>query len=189
MRSGRASARKRRRRRPGASSPVDRSSSPSPNGTRTRPSTTPAKSSKSASRRKATSSVSGMRSSLRAAIILLLLGLLAVSACGASGSATTGTTGAAKTRSPARVGLKKIGDFDNPAYVAAAPGSPRLLFVVEQPGRVEVLRGGHRLRHPFLDISGLVSFEGERGLLSIAFPPDYAKTGRFYAYYTNNQGN
>jgi glucose/arabinose dehydrogenase len=130
-----------------------------------------------------------MGSSLRAAIVLLLLGLPAFSACGASGSATTSSRDAAQGRRQARVALRKIGDFDNPVYVAGAPGSPRLLFVVEQPGRVAVLRGGHRLRHPFLDISGLVSFEGERGLLSIAFPPDYAKSGRLYAYYTNNQGN
>jgi glucose/arabinose dehydrogenase len=128
---------------------------------------------------------------LRALIPLLLLcGVLAVSACGASGSATTsGPAAEMARRHQARVGLRKIGDFDNPVYVTGAPGSPRLLFVVEQPGRVVVLRGGRRLRHPFLDISGLVSFEGERGLLSIAFPPDYAKSGRFYAYYTDRDGN
>jgi glucose/arabinose dehydrogenase len=132
-----------------------------------------------------------MRRRLRAVIpLLLLLGVPAVSACGAAGSATTvGPGGETAPRRQARVGLKKIGDFDSPVYVSGAPGSPRLLFVVEQPGRVAVLRGGHRLRHPFLDISGLVSFEGERGLLSIAFPPDYARSGRFYAYYTNDEGN
>ena len=40
---------------------------------------------------------------------------------------------------------------------------------------------------PFLDISGLVSFEGERGLLSIAFPPNYKQSKRFYVYYTDAQ--
>jgi glucose/arabinose dehydrogenase len=88
------------------------------------------------------------------------------------------------------VGLKKIGQFDHPTYVAGAPGFPKLLFVVEQPGRVEVLRGGHRLRHSFLDIRGLVGYDGgERGLLSIAFPPDYPSTRRFYVYYTDNDGD
>ena len=58
------------------------------------------------------------------------------------------------------VGLKKIGEFDHPTYVSAAPGFPMLLFVVEQPGRVEVLRGGRRLRHPFLDIRALVGYDG-----------------------------
>ncbi|HWP32813.1 MAG TPA: PQQ-dependent sugar dehydrogenase [Solirubrobacterales bacterium] len=88
------------------------------------------------------------------------------------------------------VALKKIGSFDHPTYLAGAPGFPKLLFVVEQPGRVEVLRGGRRLGRPFLDIRSLVGYDGgERGLLSIAFPPDYARTRRFYVYYTDNAGN
>jgi glucose/arabinose dehydrogenase len=87
------------------------------------------------------------------------------------------------------VALKRIGSFEDPVYVAGAPGFPQLLFVVEQPGRVAVLRGGRRLRHPFLDIRGLVSFEGERGLLSIAFPPDYKRSRRFYVYYTDRSGD
>jgi glucose/arabinose dehydrogenase len=85
--------------------------------------------------------------------------------------------------------LKRIGNFDEPTYVAGAPGFPRLLFVVEQEGRVEVLRKGRRAGHPFLDIGGLVGTGGERGLLSIAFAPDYRQSGRFYVYYTDNAGN
>jgi len=87
------------------------------------------------------------------------------------------------------LGLKRIGRFDTPTYVAGAPGFPKLLFVVEQPGRIVVLRGGHRLRRPFLDIRSLVGFGGERGLLSAAFPPDYAKSRRFYVYYTDLAGD
>jgi Glucose / Sorbosone dehydrogenase len=87
------------------------------------------------------------------------------------------------------VGLKRIGRFDSPTYVSGAPGFPKLLFVVEQPGRVEVLRSGRKLPHPFLDVRSLVGFGGERGLLSVAFPPDYARSRRFYVYYTDNAGN
>jgi glucose/arabinose dehydrogenase len=87
------------------------------------------------------------------------------------------------------VALKRIGSFDSPVYVAGAPGFQRLLFVVEQPGTVRVLSGGRRLGRPFLDISGMVGFGGERGLLSIAFPPDYERSGRFYVYYTDRQGD
>jgi hypothetical protein len=87
------------------------------------------------------------------------------------------------------VGLKRVGDFREPVYVTGAPGYPKLLFVVEQQGRVIALRGGHRLPHPFLDIHGLVLAEGERGLLSIAFPPDYRSSGAFYVYYTDRRGN
>lgn len=94
-------------------------------------------------------------------------------------------------KEPLRHGLalKRIGNFDGPTYVTGAPGAAKLLFVVEQPGKVAVLRGGHQLRRPFLDISNLVGYGGERGLLSIAFPPDYEQSGRFYVYYTDRTGN
>lgn len=86
--------------------------------------------------------------------------------------------------------LKKIGKFDRPVYVTGAPGFPKLLFVVEQPGRVAVLRGSRRLARPFLDIRDMVGYdEAERGLLSIAFPPDYRRSGSFYVYYVNKAGN
>jgi glucose/arabinose dehydrogenase len=114
-------------------------------------------------------------------ILLSALALVALPACG--------TAQQHRTERPSGPALKRVGSFDNPTYVAGAPGFPKLLFVVEQPGRVEVLRGGHKLGHPFLDISGLVDFGGERGLLSIAFPPDYRQSGDFYVYYTDKAGN
>src|SRR5262245_28471137 len=132
-----------------------------------------------------------MRRGARAGILGLALALSALSSCGASGSQTTG--GGEHHGSAARrggsVGLKRIGSFDSPVYVAAAAAFPKLLFVVEQGGRIEVLKNGRRLGKPFLDISGLVSFEGERGLLSVAFPPDYRRTRRFYVYYTDSGGD
>jgi glucose/arabinose dehydrogenase len=114
-------------------------------------------------------------------ILCATLALIALPACG--------TAQQRHEHSGSGVALKKIGSFDEPTYVAGAPGFPELLFVVEQPGRIAVIRGGHELGHPFLDISGLVGDGGERGLLSIAFPPDYPQTRRFYVYYTDNQGN
>lgn len=133
--------------------------------------------------------MSGVR---RWALLSLPFSLLALVFLPACGTAREGASGAthATARSRSGLALKKIGNFDHPTYVAGAPGFPKLLFVVEQPGRVEVLRAGHELRHPFLDITGLVDYDGaERGLLSIAFPPDYAQTRRFYVYYTDNAGN
>jgi len=85
------------------------------------------------------------------------------------------------------VALKKVGAFDAPVYVTGAPGFPRLLFVVEQPGRIAVLKNG-RGAGDFLNIEGLVNYGGERGLLSVAFPPDYAASKRFYVYYTDSDG-
>jgi len=96
--------------------------------------------------------------------------------------------GSARQSTP-DLALKRVGTFDSPTYVTGAPGYPRLIFVVEQPGRVEVLRGGRRLPHPFLDIDGLVDYGGERGLLSIAFPPGYRRSGRLYVYYTGGNGD
>jgi glucose/arabinose dehydrogenase len=115
-------------------------------------------------------------------------------ACGSASDSSRSTTtpaqpGGPQERPKGGVALKKIGSFDRPVYVAGAPGFPKLLFVVEQPGRISVLRGGHRLSKPFLDISGKVSYGGERGLLSVAFPPDYGQSRRFYVYYTDDAGN
>jgi glucose/arabinose dehydrogenase len=86
------------------------------------------------------------------------------------------------------VKLRRIGSFELPTYVAGAPGFPRLLFVVEQQGRIMVVRRGRK--STFLDIRGLVGFDGgERGLFSVAFPPDYKRSGRFYVDYTDNEGD
>ncbi len=100
------------------------------------------------------------------------------------------TTAGPAQRAGGRVALKQIGRFEQPVYVTGAPGFPKLLFVVEQQGRVAVLEGGHRLPRPFLDLRGAVGFDGgERGLLSLAFPPDYRRSKRFYVYYNDNAGN
>jgi len=56
--------------------------------------------------------------------------------------------------------------------------------VVEQGGRIRIVRGGILQNVPFLDISNRVLSGGERGLLSVAFPPDYLQKGHFYVNYT-----
>jgi len=87
------------------------------------------------------------------------------------------------------VHLVRIGSFSAPIYAAAPPGDAQSLFVVERGGRIMVVRRGHKLHTPFLDIRGRVSGGGERGLLSMAFAPDYASSGRFYVDYTDNSGD
>ena len=83
----------------------------------------------------------------------------------------------------------RIGGFDAPTYVTHAPGAPSFLYVVQRPGRIAVLKNGHRVKGAFLDIHGRVSTDGERGLLSMAFDPRYAKNKLFYVYYTSPDGN
>src|SRR2546430_11176198 len=86
------------------------------------------------------------------------------------------------------VTLAQIGTFSSPTYVAAPPGDARV-FVVEQGGRVRIVRDGATLARPFLDVSSRIVAGGEQGLLSIAFAADYAASGLFYAYFTNTTGD
>jgi glucose/arabinose dehydrogenase len=87
------------------------------------------------------------------------------------------------------VRLQKIGEFDQPLYVTQPPGEARNLFVVEKTGRIVVVRDGEPLQKPFLDLTGEVSTGSEQGLLSVAFAPDYRKSGRLYVDYTNSVGD
>jgi glucose/arabinose dehydrogenase len=82
-----------------------------------------------------------------------------------------------------------IGGFTSPVGIThAADGSGRI-FVVEQGGRIRIVKSGITQSTPFLDISTRISSGGERGLLGLAFAPDYARRGYFYVNYTNPAGN
>jgi glucose/arabinose dehydrogenase len=80
--------------------------------------------------------------------------------------------------------LTLVGTFSTPTYLTSPPGDAERLFVVEQSGQIHVVRDGAVLPTAFIDLTSLVLSGGERGLLSMAFAPDYASTGRFYVYYT-----
>jgi glucose/arabinose dehydrogenase len=130
-----------------------------------------------------------------AAVVALVLGC-----AGGDGSSSQATPTAepARPASPARgtqeagarrVRLQPVGRFSSPIYVTAPREDTDRLFVVERAGRIRVLVNGRKRSAPFLDIRGLVSTGGERGLLSMAFAPDYASSGRFYVYFTDNRGD
>ena len=87
------------------------------------------------------------------------------------------------------VKLRRVGTFDSPLFVTSPPGDRRRQFVVEQGGRVMVLRDGRKLGTPFLDIRSEVTAGSEQGLLSLAFAPDYADSGLFYVYFTDTAGD
>ncbi len=77
------------------------------------------------------------------------------------------------------------GGFEQPLQVADSRDGSGRLFVVEQPGRIRIVRDGEVAPEPFLDLTNVVEAGGsEQGLLSVAFHPDYATNGRFFVGYT-----
>jgi len=84
-----------------------------------------------------------------------------------------------------------VNGLDHPLALEVAPGDRSgRLFVVERGGRVLLLRGGTVSPAPFLDLGSLVSRDHEeRGLLGLAFHPDYARSGRFFVNYTDRSGD
>lgn len=133
----------------------------------------------------------------RAAALAALCGSLtfSVSACasdsedgssrpgtGSTAADSTGETAASATGAR----LVPLGRFDAPTYLAAPPGDRTRRFVTERSGRIVLLHGGRRTT--FLDIRSRVQTDGESGLLSMAFPPDYARSRRYYVYYVDRSG-
>ena len=86
--------------------------------------------------------------------------------------------------------LELVADgFVNPLTLAEPPDASGRLFVVDQPGRIWIIdEDGQRLSEPFLDLSDRVielnEHYDERGLLGLAFHPDYAQNGRFFVFYS-----
>ena len=87
------------------------------------------------------------------------------------------------------VTLESFGpSFDDPVEIKHA-GDDRL-FIVEQPGEIKILNSNGTVNStPFLDIQSKVGFGGERGLLGLAFHPNYPSTPYFFVNYTNNSGD
>ena len=78
--------------------------------------------------------------------------------------------------------------LSGPVHIASTPADATAIYVVEQGGRIRRVVSGVTDPEPFLDISSKISFGGERGLLSMAFPPGYARGGSYFVYYTAKNG-
>jgi len=88
----------------------------------------------------------------------------------------------------AAVVLQTVATVDRPVFVTHA-GDQRL-FIVEQQGVVRIYVPGQGvLAAAFLDLRNRVSYDGEQGLLSIAFHPSYAQNGYFFVNYTDTDGD
>ena len=79
--------------------------------------------------------------------------------------------------------------FAQPVHITHAGDGSGRLFVVEQNGYIRIIKNQIIEPIPFLDIHERVLTGGEQGLLSAAFPPEYAEKGYFYVYYTNQEGD
>ena len=79
--------------------------------------------------------------------------------------------------------------LSTPLYLTAEPRDVARLFIVEQTGRIRIVKWGTLLDDPFVDLSARVSCCGERGLLSMAFHPNYAANGQVFVDYTDTAGN
>jgi glucose/arabinose dehydrogenase len=82
-----------------------------------------------------------------------------------------------------------VDGLQSPVDVTHAGDGSGRLFVLEQPGRIRIVRDGTLVDRPFLDITGRIASGGERGLLGIAFHPDYPTDPRVFVDYTDRDGD
>jgi glucose/arabinose dehydrogenase len=85
------------------------------------------------------------------------------------------------------VALELVADgLQDPIYVTGVPGDDSRLFIMQKGGLIRVLVDGVLQDAPFLDLSGQVANQGERGALGLAFHPSYADNGLLYVHYSSN---
>jgi glucose/arabinose dehydrogenase len=112
-----------------------------------------------------------------------LVGAIALLA-GLASSSTTGAAGAAT------VALTQVASgLDSPLQLTNARDGSGRLFVVEQTGKIKLIKAGVVQGTPFLDLSDEISHGGEQGLLGLAFHPSYKTNGLFYVNFTRANGD
>jgi glucose/arabinose dehydrogenase len=82
-----------------------------------------------------------------------------------------------------------VSGLSSPVAFVQDPSNPAIQYVAELGGVVRVVQNGSVLATPFVNLSTQISTGGERGLLGLAFPPNYGASGRFYVCFTNPSGN
>ncbi|MDH5348361.1 MAG: PQQ-dependent sugar dehydrogenase [Nitrospira sp.] len=118
---------------------------------------------------------------LRTILCVCFTGLLA--ACGEEGETQDTTPTATSLK------LQPISsNLSSPVFLTAPPGDMNRLFIVEQRGTIKILdRTSGTVLSTFLTLTGITS-GGERGVLGLAFDPNYTANGRFYVHYTDANG-
>src|SRR5262249_45184789 len=127
-----------------------------------------------------------MQSSLNRRRTETVIAAVVAVAAGVVGIATREST---RSLGPKFVTVDRIARLKDPVYLNQPPGRSSPMFVVQRQGTVRVISSAdHLLPRPFLKISGRVK-QGpgaDQGLTSIAFPPGYGHSGRFYVAYTDH---
>ncbi|MBL8169375.1 MAG: PQQ-dependent sugar dehydrogenase [Acidobacteria bacterium] len=113
-------------------------------------------------------------------LLMLCVGVVWLRLVSFTGSVT------AQSATPAIQLIPVASGLSSPVYLTSARDGSNRLFIIEQPGRILLLPPGASapLATPFLDIRTKISFGGERGLLGLAFHPQYATNRRFFVNYT-----
>jgi glucose/arabinose dehydrogenase len=82
-----------------------------------------------------------------------------------------------------------ISGLSKPVFATTAPDGRGRVFIVEQTGRIRILKNGHLLATPFLDLSSSVTKGGEQGLLGLAFHPNFKSNRKLYVNFTDLAGD
>ncbi len=110
-------------------------------------------------------------------------------AAGCGGAGDTGPTNLGESNGTGGLMLQEVASgLNSPVFLTHPTGDNRL-FIVEQSGRIRIVDDGRLLGTPFLDIQNIVLHQGEQGLLSMAFHPDFATNGYIYVYHTDLGGS
>ena len=124
------------------------------------------------------------------AALAVALGVSAV-AIGAHGDARDGLQPRVAATEAGRAhhfDLRRVATgFNRPSWVGSAPGDLDALWVLEQPGRLIRVQGGRRRTQ--LDLTDRVLVGAERGLLGVAFHPDFATNGRLFVHWSDKRGD
>jgi len=121
-----------------------------------------------------------------AVVIALLAPAASVSATVSVASASPTT--ASPTTAKIQLALQAHG-LSRPVFVTSARDNTDRLFVVEQTGKIKIVKHGVVWSTPFLDISGIITHGSEQGLLGLAFHPNFTTNHKLYVDYTDYNGN
>ena len=121
--------------------------------------------------------------------LMIIMGLILMLSCSTRSGGGDDQAADHETPPVFALTLKLVAtDLEGPVGMGVAGDGSNRLFVIEQPGKIRVVKGGTLLDQPFLDLTEKVDhgnvFYSEKGLLGLAFHPQYKSNGKFYIYYS-----